>query len=685
MAANTWTNGSTDGKWSTITNWSLGHVPTATETATFDATSDTACAIDAAPNVLGIVIAAGYAHTITQGAVDITIGAGGFTMGAGTFTGAVAKLVICAGNFTRTAGTITSDVLNLKMTGAGTSCAWASDTGFASIWITGYGVTLNNSFIVGAAASGLRVDAGGWLINSAASKSYVSMYWGGYFTNNGIITGTQTLQFTAYNANYSITFGSVSCPILISASSAATGNYTASIAGNAVLGGALTVSSAHASNTMTLDLAGFNLTCTTMTVSTRAILTTTSTGAYVTGNVILSTASSVMSQTAGCALTITGNYTQTDGAVTTGGVLTITGTVTMTAGTFVQGAYDISYGAMAMNGGTWTGVATNWQTCSGNWTYAGGTNSLLQIIMTGDGTTLKSWSTVCMLTFKISANVTITSDGSRPEVQKLIVDTGKTLTIAASQVLRIRIWSGASYDIQNSGTINGPGTLELTCYNANKSFSLGTVNAPLTFRADSGETNSYTFTLLTDAIVGGAFTLVSDHAARTITLDLGGRAFTSQAITDSTRGIILSSVVGASLHSGDITVSANGTLTEANIAVIESSGTVDLSAGTYTPSAARWVLTGTAKALKLAAGHKLYDLIVTGGASISLTANATVSNEIVMASPISVGAFTLTHEGGGAKWYDRRRLHFQRSISRRIDAAPGDAILDYLGKDWSVN
>jgi hypothetical protein len=88
-------------------------------------------------------------------------------------------------------------------------------------------------------------------------------------------------------------------------------------------------------------------------------------------------------------------------------------------------------------------------------------------------------------------------------------------------------------------------------------------------------------------------------------------------------------------------------------------------------------LSGISKALKLAAGHKLYNLVTNG--SISLTANATVSNELVQATPISVGAYTLTHEGGGSKWYDRRRMHYQKSIGPRpMPKGPNDAILDHL-------
>ena len=145
-------------------------------------------------------------------------------------------------------------------------------------------------------------------------------------------------------------------------------------------------------------------------------------------------------------------------------------------------------------------------------------------------------------------------------------------------------------------------------------------------------------------------------------------------------GTIRSSIAGARIiaGAGGITVAATGTLTEAYISSIRSSGSVDLSAGTYTPSAAKWILTGAGKTLKLAAGHILYDLIT--AAPITLASNISVSNELVQAEPISAGAYAITHTGGGSKWYDRRRLHFNKNIGPRPFKKVG-RILDYLSAD----
>jgi hypothetical protein len=187
-----------------------------------------------------------------------------------------------------------------------------------------------------------------------------------------------------------------------------------------------------------------------------------------------------------------------------------------------------------------------------------------------------------------------------------------------------------------------------------------------------------TVTLSADATYGTILS-VSNNAAYTMTFDLKGKSLTATtSVTASTRGIISSSVAGAKIESGDITVAANGTLTEANITQIKSSGNVDLSAGTYTPSTARWILTGLGKTLKLAAGHKLYDLITTGTSDIRLSANATVSNELVMASRINPLTYTLTHEAPD-KLYDQRRMHYE-VLHEPVQTEQGraDMILGYL-------
>jgi fibronectin-binding autotransporter adhesin len=93
--------------WSCAENWSGDSVPTTSDVATFDNTSDDNCTIDSAISVLGIDINSGYDGTITQSA-GITIGSTGFAQDDGTFTGGSDSIDIGDGSFAVNAGSFTS-------------------------------------------------------------------------------------------------------------------------------------------------------------------------------------------------------------------------------------------------------------------------------------------------------------------------------------------------------------------------------------------------------------------------------------------------------------------------------------------------------------------------------------------------------------------------------------------------
>src|SRR5216683_8397442 len=74
--------------WNSTANWSLGHVPTSAEIATFDNTSQTACLIDApvagTNTVSGIDITSLYGGQI-QDTADLILGTDGFAQANGAF------------------------------------------------------------------------------------------------------------------------------------------------------------------------------------------------------------------------------------------------------------------------------------------------------------------------------------------------------------------------------------------------------------------------------------------------------------------------------------------------------------------------------------------------------------------------------------------------------------------------
>jgi len=94
-SVNTWEAPGASGDWNVSTNWSLMHVPTASEIATFDGTSQASCLLDAPTvgtnTVSGINISAAYNGVITAGA-DLVVGTDGFRQAAGTFAATSFKI-----------------------------------------------------------------------------------------------------------------------------------------------------------------------------------------------------------------------------------------------------------------------------------------------------------------------------------------------------------------------------------------------------------------------------------------------------------------------------------------------------------------------------------------------------------------------------------------------------------------
>jgi len=133
----------TPGNWNSTANWSDesggpggSSVPGSGNVAIFDGNGAGACAINAAVDVLGINITAGYDGTITQGAFNITAGSTGWTQAGGTFNGGSNPIAIngpvalSGGTFKSTSGTLTH-----------IAATWTSNTGTPTFNANGGKVT----------------------------------------------------------------------------------------------------------------------------------------------------------------------------------------------------------------------------------------------------------------------------------------------------------------------------------------------------------------------------------------------------------------------------------------------------------------------------------------------------------------------------------------------------------------
>jgi hypothetical protein len=111
-------------------NWSItsggtggASAPGASDIAIFNGSGVGPCTINAASNVAGISILAGYTGTISfNSGITLTIGASGFSQASGTFTGNNGNITL-NGSFSLSGGTFTSTSGNLTITGGYTYSA----------------------------------------------------------------------------------------------------------------------------------------------------------------------------------------------------------------------------------------------------------------------------------------------------------------------------------------------------------------------------------------------------------------------------------------------------------------------------------------------------------------------------------------------------------------------------------
>ncbi|MEW5759012.1 MAG: autotransporter-associated beta strand repeat-containing protein, partial [Candidatus Omnitrophota bacterium] len=251
-ATGTWTNGSGDGKWSTVGNWSGlgGAQPGAGDDVVFNGTSNTASNVDVdfAGTVGSIALNSGYTQTVTlqrtlatstasgrtgnvtinsgiisQGVNDFTI-AGALSVGGGTLNISSA-LTNITGALTLTSGTISGT------TGTITAASYAVQSGTISAILAGAGITLTKS-----TAGTVTLSAA----NTYTGLTTVSAGSLTYGIDNAIASGDVTVNSGTLNlAGYSDTIGALTED---------SGTITIST-GTLTLGGALTMTKGSISST----------------------------------------------------------------------------------------------------------------------------------------------------------------------------------------------------------------------------------------------------------------------------------------------------------------------------------------------------------------------------------------------------------------------------------------------------
>jgi hypothetical protein len=278
---------------------------------------------------------------VTQGAVNF--GYANFNMAGGVWTGITTKTQTCSGDWIQPAGTVTDNKVNLIMTGSGKTLTKQIGTGFYSLKISG--TTVDS---LGSMCLNVDIDVGGEL--SIASGKVFTAYLGPvprHYVNLGTVNGPGTLRIFTYESSWSLSFGVVNAPVLIGLHSAAAASYVGTMLSSATLGDSLTVLSSSATHTITLDLNGKSLSATSITASTRGIITDSVGGGTITGPITVNGTGAVLTEGSGIPLNIDGALTLTSGTVTQAGPINVTGALTIGGGVWTgDGVNDIVHGGI---------------------------------------------------------------------------------------------------------------------------------------------------------------------------------------------------------------------------------------------------------------------------------------------------------------------------------------------------
>ncbi len=307
--------------------------------------------------------------------------------------------------------------------------------------------------------------------------------------------------------------------------------------------------------------------------------------------------------------------------------VTLSGTITLANAT-----HTIS-GNFSMAGGTVTAGSSTVSMSGSGKTLTGGSNTLNNLTLDGNGTTTLSTSG---LTVSDTLNVTASDT--------LTISSGLTLTLSKNTATSLTL----------SGTINGPG--RLTYQNSATTFPTGgTLAATLITRFDTVNGNMVV-PARTDYGVIEAFG--GSANARTVTLGTAG----SQTITTSSHLYVIADAAspnhvtlqGATWDptlnvGGDLdftgTGAANEIVTAPDAAATWTvSGNVTFTDGTWTASAETLVMNGSSKTLT-SAGNTLFNVTLSGSLTLANATHA-ISGDFSMAGgTITAGTSTVTMTG----------------------------------------
>jgi hypothetical protein len=164
---------------------------------------------------------------------------------------------------------------NCTLDNAVTFSSFTIDASYAGI------VTTADAINVGV-DGGITIGAGKTINIGGSGGILQQRYFGGtWIVNGGTIGGTGTLKCIFYDTDITASLGIVNAPVIIDLLNSAPSSRTLTLSANAAFGSSFLIDSAHATNTMTLNQNGYSLSATTITASTRGIISSSVAGARI--------------------------------------------------------------------------------------------------------------------------------------------------------------------------------------------------------------------------------------------------------------------------------------------------------------------------------------------------------------------------------------------------------------------
>ena len=606
----------------------------------------------------------GTSALFTQGGnVGVT---GTTTLTTGTLTGNTSYDWTQNGSFSRASGfTVTASTVNLIMATASATLSTAVQI------VTFNNLTFNANTTVTCAAGIGFFSTGNFLIANAVVVTITTVSsaidWKvgavNTFSNLGTITGAGCFQIQLDGFDCaSFVFGTCTAtgiaPYFYHGNVASAARVL-TLGANTVTSGSMRIDGGNAvAKTVNVDTAGFSITCTGITITTRGTLTANASP-----------------------ISVSGSWTTTTGTFTCGtSTVTFTGTGSITttnanafnlmtinsAGTITQASDFTVNSNFILTTGTLTGSVSYVMTVGGDFTKNGGTANSVTLKMTTDGKSINLNAPTGFIGLYFYGNTAL-QETVWTSINGIIVDTGKTVTVANGKGLYM---TSLSVTFTNLGVIAGTGTgaFQYHFYNNDRTVTFGTITCPVSIFSQTTANGNRICTLGADTTFGSTLNVYSMDSGAIYTTSLiagaSNRLLTVTGLTTLGARGICTQGTGNWMFNGGITINgASAVFTQGGKVWVNGTTTVTL--GT---------LTGNTPTLWNCSG----DFIQTGGAITDNKLSLSMWGTSKSLSPSPTGG-----SGGGTLFVQTLEIYGTITVTESFYAYNGLKIGS--GKTLSIN